>query len=455
MKRTMKDLVSVVYPKSAGIDVAKDIHVVALPADARGKQEVRTFGGFTKDLQGMAEWLRGHGIEQVALESTGVYWISLYEVLDTAGFDVWLVNPAGLSRPDRRKSDVLDCQWIQQLMSLGMLKRSHRPADRICELRGYVRGRRRAIAARGRCVQHMQKALLQMNLKLDSVLSDIAGRTGMRIIRAIVAGERCGETLAKLRHGRVRADEKMIAAALQGNWRAEHLFALEQALDSHRHYEKQIRQLEERIEKVVSEMDGDDSQKGDCGSSQGAVDDVRLWKAQMRADMQRAYGVDLMGIPGIGFETVLTILSEVGSDFSAFPTARHFGQWLGLAPGTNISGGKRLSGAKSRGCQATGQALRMAAMTLRRDSGLLGSAHRSRCVRMDPPRAVKATAYQLARIIYSMVTNRREYSEVPMMASERSRLEKRVDSIVRQAGKLGLQFVESSIHDALQYQAVA
>ena len=407
MKRKRKNLLSVVYPSCAGIDVAKDIHVVALPTDAKGEQEVKSFGGFTKHLQALAEWLKSHDIEPVALESTGVYWISLYEVLDAQGFDVWLVNPVGLARPDRRKSDVLDCQWIQQLMSLGMLKRSHRPADRICELRSYVRDRRRAVDQRSQSVQRMQKALEQMNLKLGSVLSDIAGKTGMRIIKAIVDGARDGARLAKMRDRRVKADESMIAAALEGNWRTEHLFSLQQALDTYCHDERQIQQLEVRIAAVVKQTN-----EVDCQSEAGVDEDspcgchsAKIWKAQMTAHMRQAFGVDLTSIPGVGLETVLTLLCEVGSDFSAFPTVRQFGQWLGLAPGTNISGGKRLSGAKSRGCQIAGQALRMAAMTLRRDSSLLGAAHRRRCMRMDPPRAVKATAYQLARIIYAMVTN--------------------------------------------------
>ena len=451
---------SVVYPRSAGIDVAKDIHYVALPADDKGRQDVRSFGGFTGDLHKMAQWLKSHGIEQVALESTGVYWISLFEVLDAGGFDVWLVNPVGLARPDRRKSDVLDCQWIQQLMSLGMLKRSHRPVDRICELRSYVRARRRAIEQRSQCVQRMQKALEQMNLKLGTVLSNIAGKTGMRIIHAIVEGERSGEALAKMRDGRVKADEAAIAAALEGNWRTEHLFSLQQALDSYRHYDRQIEQLEVRIEQLVSRMneaDGeDDSGEADAGEgSVGAGHSGVNWKVAMRKNMHDAFGVDLTKVPGVGLETVLTLLSEVGSDFSAFPTVGQFGQWLGLAPGTNISGAKRLSGAKSRGCQAAGQALRLAAVTLRRDSSLLGAAHRRRCMRMDPPRAIKASAYQLARIIYAMVTNAREYTEEPMRAAEADRHQKKVDRLRQNALRLGLQVVDLESDDVAQFQAVA
>ena len=361
MKKQSGKRLPVVYPNSAGIDIAKDIHAVAVPANEAGEQPVRMFGGFTRDLEEMAAWLKDHSIQQVALEATGVYWIAVYELLDARGFEVWLVNPTGLQRPDRRKSDVLDCQWIQQLMSLGMLKRSHRPADEICELRSYVRSRRRAISDRARCVQHMQKAMQQMNLKLDSVVSDIAGQTGMAIIEAIVAGERDGERLARFRHGRVKASEETIAAALEGNWRAEHLFTLAQALESYRHYDGQIRRLEERIAQVADRLVADrrsDDENGHTDSGDQSQDarpvGSKRWKGQMRDLMKQLYGVDLMEIPSVGFETVLTLLSEVGTDLSSFPSASHFGQWLGLAPGTNISGGRRIGGAKGRGCQASG-----------------------------------------------------------------------------------------------------
>ncbi len=443
MKRRTKNIASVVYPHCAGIDIAKDEHAVALPADGHGEQEVRMFGGFTGDLESMASWLSEHGIEQVALESTGVYWIAVYEVLDGAGFDVWLVNPAGLARPDRRKSDVLDCQWIQQLMSLGMLKRSHRPPDRICELRSHVRNRRRAVADRARGVQHMQKALQQMNLKLDTVLSDIAGKTGMAIIAAIVGGERDGRRLAGLRDGRVKADEGTIAAALQGNWREEHLFALEQALDTYHHHERQIVQLEERIAQLVRRLSAYPQQPDDGDDELRRLPKAggRHWKSEMNGLMGEMFGTNLMKVPGVGFETVLTLLSEVGPDFSMFPTVRHFGQWLGLAPGTNISGGKRLSGGKSRGTQVTGQALRMSAMTLRRNSSLLGDAHRSRCLRMDPPRAIKATAHQLARILYSLVVNKSEYSEKPLHEANQKRQNRKVRNLIRQAERFGFHVV--------------
>ncbi len=332
MNSQSRKLLPVVYPNSAGIDIAKDIHAVALPADEAGEQPVRMFGGFTRDLEEMAAWLKEHSIEQVALEATGVYWIPVYELLDARGFEVWLVNPTGLQRPDRRKSDVLDCQWIQQLMSLGMLKRSHRPADEICELRSYVRNRRRAISDRARCVQHMQKAMQQMNLKLDSVVSDIAGQTGMAIIEAIVAGERDGERLARFRHGRIKASGETIAAALEGNWREEHLFTLAQALESYRHYDGQIRRLEERIAQVADRLaaDGSDDENdcGDGGVQSQAVQPAgsKRWQVKMRDLMKQMYGVDLMEIPSVGFETVLTLLSEVGTDLSGFPSSRHFGQ---------------------------------------------------------------------------------------------------------------------------------
>ena len=235
------------YPHCAAIDVAIDLHAVAVPADAEGEQEVKFFGGLTQDLHAMAKWLKKHGVMQVVLESTSVYWIPAYEVLDAQGFDMWLVNPAGLARPDRRESDVLDCQWLQRLMSLGLLSKSNRSTDAIRELRGYVRSHQRRTVDQARFVRYMKKALQQMNVKLDSVLSDITSKSGMAIIEAIVAGERDARVLAKLCGRRVNMRESEIASALLGNWREEHLFSLQQALKSYRHYSGQVQQLEARI----------------------------------------------------------------------------------------------------------------------------------------------------------------------------------------------------------------
>ena len=458
--RNASQVTVVRYPHCAGIDVAKDLHAVALPADAKGEQAVKMFDGYTADLQAMASWLKAHGIEQVALESTGVYWVSVYEVLDAAGFDVWLVNPVGLARPDRRKSDVLDCQWIQQLMSLGLLQKSHRPTDEICELRSYVRNRQRLIQDRGRCVQHMQKALQQMNLKLDTVLSDISGKSGMAIIAAIVAGERDPVTLAKLCDVRVRKQESEVVAALLGNWREEHLFALEQALESYQHYSSQLQKMEERIlqlvEKLAVQVIDDDDQQGGVGDGdrKPVKRPRKKWQQNLQRAMWNLFGVDLTAIPGIGVETALVLLAELGYDFSEFGNAKKFNQWMSVAPGTNISGGKRLSGAKGRGTQVAGQALRMAAMTLRHSRCALGDKHRKRCAKMDPPRAIKASAHHLGRIIYSMVTKGNEYMKMDRDAMVEQTQRRALKRLEGEARRLGMALVELEDFSKLK-QAVA
>ena len=245
----------VVHPNCAGIDVGKAAHYVAV-AESVAERPVRTFGSFTDDLEAMAAWLLSCGVDIVALESTGVYWIPVFEVLDRAGFEVQLVDARATKQVSGRKSDVLDCQWIRQLMSFGLLKGAFRPADRICELRSYVRQRARATRDRSRCVQHMQKALTEMNVQLDNVLSDIMGVTGQRIVRAIVAGERDGASLARFRDPHVKADEATIARSLRGTWRDEHLFALEQALERHDLMERQIERAEARIDALVEMIAG-------------------------------------------------------------------------------------------------------------------------------------------------------------------------------------------------------
>ena len=386
-------------------------------------------------------------------------------MLDERGFDVWLVNPTGLARPDRRKSDVLDCQWLQQLMSLGLLTRSHRPDDSVCELRSHVRDRRRAIKDRSRCVQHMQKALQQMNVKLDSVISDLAGVTGMRIIEAIVSGERDCVTLARMKDGRIRASGEEIAASLLGNWRAEHVFALGQALASYRHYDAQIGELEERIvvcavHLVCERRDGDDTGDGGAQRPERKVEDLRTsarspWERTMQLCMWDLFGVDLTAVDGVGFETALSVLSECGSDFSKFSSSKGFCSWLKVVPNVNVSGGRRLSGAKSLGVQNAGQAFKVAAMTLRRCKGPLGDAHRRRCARMDAPRAIKASAHQLARIVYSMVTRGEEYREPELAQFEAKRVEKSLRKLQKQAVRLGMTLTVVDGDVSLSNQAVA
>ena len=306
---------AVVHRDCAGIDVGKRKHYVAVDP-SQFEEPVRNFGTFTQDLESMAEWLSSCGVREVAMESTGVYWIPAFEVLDRAGFQVHLVNPRATKQVSGRKSDVLDCQWIWQLMSYGLLRGAFRAPDALCPMRSYVRQRGQLIRDRSRAVQHMQKALTQMNVQLDNVLSDLMGKTGQLIVRALVGGERDGAVLARFRDGRCKADAATLSASLQGNWRDEHLFALEQALARHDMLQGQIEACEARIDAELDEH-----------ALHAAVDEPPSARTArdkaLRQRLHRMLGADLTAIPTIGVETALTFAAEIGGDLSRFPSARH------------------------------------------------------------------------------------------------------------------------------------
>ena len=446
--RAKAPIMEVKYPNCAGIDIAKSEHWVALPADVEREHRVRKFGGYTKELRALSSWLKQNEIEQVAMEATGFYWIAPYELLDRDGFDVWLVNPQQTKRRDQRKSDALDCQWIQQLMSYGLLNASHRPQDEVCELRSYVRTYQRLMRDRGRYIQKMQKSLHEMNIHLDTVLSDISGMSGMRIIDAILSGERDGDKLAKLCDVRVKASEQEVSAALEGNWRCEHLFALQQAVDIYRTFSGHMEKTKIEIDRMVQQL----TTSSDIVES-GAGERMEVGRKDLRCPARtvadqllqlmlwQVFGVDLTAIPGVGVQTALVLLSEVGPDFSRFRTSGEFCSWLALAPNVRVSGGKRLSGRGPHRTHVAGQALRMAAMSLRRSQCYEGERHRARCLRLDTQRAIKASAHRLARVIYSMVKYGHEYIDPGMEKIEEERRAKNVRRLRKTAKSLGFEVV--------------
>ena len=456
-KPRRRQRLKVVHPNCAGIDIGKDHHFVAVDPE-RAAEAVREFGAFTRDLLEMVEWLKSCGVTKVAMESTSVYWIPVYEVLERAGFEVMLVPPRMTKQIGGRKSDVLDCQWIWQLMSYGLLRGAFRPADAICPLRSFMRQAKQLVEDRSRCVLHMQKALTQMNVRLDSVISNIMGKTGERILRAIIAGERDPGRLASLRDRRIKASADTIVASLQGTWREEHLFALEQAVQRHDFLEQQIADCEARIMAEVGHLtppddptdDGTPDDTPSDGSSGTASNETpnssgRTLRGQdkaMAVALHKMMGVDLTAVPTIGITTALVIAAEIGPDFSAFPSAQHFSSWLGLAPGTRISGGKPLPGRGPRVVNRVGQALRMAAMTARSSQTFIGVKHRSRLARLDTSVAVVATARELACLIYLMVTRGQPYAEQGMEVYESRRRDRKFSSLRRQAKKLGYQLLE-------------
>jgi transposase len=428
------------HPNAAGVDVGAASHFVAVPAE-RDEQPVREFKSFTDDLERLADWLASCGIDTVAMESTGVYWIALFELLESRGFSVYLVNARHVKNVSGRKSDVLDCQWLQQLMSYGLLAGAFRPKEEICALRSVSRQREMLLCYQARHVQHMQKALAQMNLQLANVISDIVGETGQKILRAIVAGERSAQRLAQLKHYRIRASEADIVRSLQGNWREEHLFALKQALALFDAYGAQLRDCDAQLEIMLKRLERTQAQpdKPRRRSKQKNAPDF-----DVRTYLFRLCGVDLTRIDGIDTTTALKVIAEVGPDMSRFKSAKHFAFWLGLCPGTKISGGKRLSGASKRTTNRAAHALRLAAAGLRVSQSALGAYYRRLCARLDRAKAITAAAHKLARLIYTLLTKGEQYVDRGQQYYEERYRERVLFHLNRKAAALGLRLIPAT-----------
>lgn len=432
-----RQALTLTHPNAAGIDIGSASHFVAVPPD-RDDEPVREFPSFTADLQRLADWLTSCGVDTVAMESTGVYWIPLFELLDARGFTVLLVNARHVKNVSGRKSDVLDCQWLQQLMTYGLLSGAFRPADGVCALRALSRQREMLLRSQGRHVQHMQKALTQMNIQLANVISDVVGETGQKILRAIIAGERDGHALAAMKNARIRASNEQIAKSLQGNWRAEHLFALKQALALFDFIGTQIAECDREIEAQLQTLhvhEGTPANPKKRGRARNAP------RFDLRGHLFKMCGVDLTRIDGIEVTTALVVVSEVGPDMSRFPTMKHFASWLGLCPGTTITGGKVMSGKTKRVANRAAQALRLAAAALRSSQSALGAYFRRLCSRMDKPKAVTAAAHKLARLIYTMLTKGEEYTDRGQEYYEERYRERLLRHLALRAQKMGLKLV--------------
>ena len=436
---TTQSAISLTHPNAAGIDIGSAAHFVAVPPD-RDDEPVREFASFTTDLHRLADWLDACNVDTVAMESTGVYWIPLYELLESRGFTVLLVNARHVKNVSGRKSDVLDCQWLQQLMSFGLLRGAFRPAEQVCVLRSLSRQRTMLLRSQGRFVQHMQKALTQMNIQLANVISDVAGETGQRILRAIVAGERDGRALAQLRNARIRASEDEIAKSLQGNWRAEHLFALKQALDAFDFCGTQLAECDAQIQAQLQALHVREDAPAQ-GKKRGRARNAP--KFDLRTQLFQMCGVDLTRIDGIDVTTALAVVSEVGADLSKFPSDKHFASWLGLCPGTKITGGKVMSGKTKRCANRAAQALRLAAAALRSSQSALGAYYRRLCARMDKPKAVTAAAHKLARLIYAMLTHGQEYTDRGQDYFEERYRQRVLHNLAQKAKAMGMQLVPS------------
>jgi transposase len=433
-----------VNPHAAGLDIGSEEIWACVPED-RDPQPVRSFGTFTPDLYTLAAWLHACQIETVAMESTGVYWIPVYEILEARGFQVHLVNARHLKHVPGRKSDVKDCQWIQYLHTCGLLSASFRPEAEMCALRAYLRHRAMLLDYRAAHIQHMQKALQQMNVQLSQVLTDITGTTGLAIIRAIVAGERDPVHLARFRDPRCAHSTEDIAKALTGHYRGEHVFALQQALALYDVYTAQVRECDAEIARQFQaitpvwddELPPLDRQDKALSHSKNAP------AYDARSLLYQLTGVDLVAIPGLHASTVQTILAEIGLDMGKWPNAKAFCAWLGLAPRHEISGSKVLRRSTLQTRNRAGQALRLAAQAAGRSQSGLGAFYRRMRARLGPQSAIVATAHKIARIIYHLLTHRTAFRDLsPEEYNQRSRA-REIAAMRKKAARLGLTLIES------------
>jgi len=430
---------------AAGIDMGATSHFVAVP-EGVSEITVREFRTFTSDLYALADWLRQCGIQTIAMESTGVYWVPVFEILEEKGFEVKLVDARQVKNVSGRKTDVLDCQWIQQLHTYGLLNGAFRPTDQICELRSYIRQRSMLIQSASRYIQQMQKALTQMNVQLHHVIADITGDTGMKIIRAIDKGERDPAILAEHRDRRCKSSIDDIKAALTGNYRTEHLFSLKQSLELYDYFQEKIQACDDEIAKTMAKF----STNPNVGDT--PIDQLNPSKKQVSknspsfnlgAELHRLTGVDLLAVPGINHVSALQIIGEISLDMTQWKSAKQFASWLGLCPGNKVSGGKRLSGKTKPSNNRAAAALRMAAFTLYRSQTSLGAYLRRLKSQKGPMKAITATAHKLAKIIYNMLRDGVEYKEAGQTYYEEQYRGRVLRNLRKKAAELGFNLVES------------
>jgi transposase len=444
------DVLEQINLHAAGLDIGSEEIYACVPAD-RDEQSVRVFPTFTVDLHALADWLAACQIETVAMESTGVYWIPVYEILESRGFEVYLVNARHVKNVPGRKTDVLDCQWIQQLHTYGLLRASFRPPAEICSLRALARHRDNLIRYRSAHIQHMQKALQLMNVKLTQVVSDITGKTGMSIIRSILDGERDPKLLARHRHSQCKRSEAEIAKALEGNYQPEHLFVLKQAVAQYDFYLQQMQECDAEMEAryTALALSGPD----DLASPPPKPKRGKRRKNQPHFDLATSLyqmvGVDLTAIDGLDALTIQDIISEIGIDVSPWPTAKHFASWLGVAPHTDITGGKVLRSRTKKTKNRANTALRIGAQSLARSQSANGAFYRRMRARHGPAKAVTATAHRLARIVYRMLKYREAYVDPGADYYVEQHRVRALRNLKRRAANLGMELVPKEAPEPL------
>ena len=444
---THSDALPCVHPNAAGLDIGADQIYACVPSD-RDSRPVRAFATFTADLHALADWLEVCGIDTVAMESTGIYWLAIYEILEARGIRVFLVNARQIKIPPGRKSDWKDCQWIQRLHMLGLLQASFRPDAEMALLRAYLRHRAELIAHRAPHILHLQKALHQMNIQLDRVLADITGTTGMAILRAIVAGERDPLVLAQLRNPGCKSSEEKLAKAMQGNWQAPYLFVMRQALELYDFYTQQLAACDVELERYYGAMKPRfeaDIDPTTLPAAKPGSKSKNKPNFNARAELARVVGVDLVAVTGLSAASVQTIISEIGTDMSKFPTVKHFGSWLGLAPHTDISGGKVLRSRTRKVVNRAAQAFRQAAQCVGRSETALGAYYRRMRARLGPQQATVATAYKIARIVYTMLKERKPFEAASAEAYDQQYREREIKYLERKAAKLGFDLAPKAL----------
>lgn len=431
-----------INPNAAGIDIGAREIFVCVPSD-RDPESVRRFGTKTPDLEQMAQWLKDCRIETVAMEATGIYWIAPFQLLERKGLKVVLVNPRQIKNVTGKKSDVMDCQWVQKLHTFGLLGGSFRPADPYCVARTYMRLRDDLISGSSAQIQLMQKALHQMNVQLAHVLSDITGASGQAIIGAIIAGQRDPIELAALASRRVKSSKDEIAKALIGDWREEHLYCLAQAYGMYLRYQTDIAQCDAKLaaelDKLPNKIDPQ------CKPMPPKTDRKKEINEQLRLALYCKFGVDITAIEGIGPTAALTLLTEVGADLSAFPSEKRFCSWLGLCPDNRISGGKVLSSRTRPVVNRMADVLRMAATTLKSSQTALGAFYRRMVAKLGPAEGITAVAHKLARLLYSLIKYGHDYVRTGLEEYEKKNADRKMKALRKMAQSLGVQLLEPQL----------
>jgi transposase len=442
---------TITNPDAGGIDVGSQVHYVAVP-EGRAQTSVRSFGAYTAQLDELVQWLKDCGITTVAMESTGVYWIALFQKLEEAGLEVLLVDARQAKHVPGRKSDVQDCQWLQQLHSYGLLRAAFRPEDAICRLRTLQRHRKDSVEYAAMWIQHMQKALNEMNLHLHHVLRDISGYSGLAILDAILAGERDPRKLASLAHYRVQKSKAQIEAALTGDYRPELLFVLSQSLQNYRQIQQQIAECDLRIEQQLAKIADCANPNQDCALEQQVQDSAGCkppkrkskdaLESSLAAHLKRILGVDLTTIPGLDVLAILTLVSEIGVNMAKWRNAKAFVSWMGLSPNNKISGQRVLSSRTRKVVNRAATTLRLAAMVLGKTNTPLGSFYRRKRAQFGAPKAMTATARKLGCLIYHLIKKGQGYQELDLHTYELKYQDQILNSLRKRAKDFGFDLVE-------------